>query len=239
MKNYRPLYLSSIAPQSLVWKQPKFGADYYVLVDESAGDALYASIGWPKWLSDRAVARSEAGTWYFDRAGWTRRTIKVTRPVAASLNSGAENHPAVEQIASFEVGIFWDGDLVLRGGEVFHWYRTKTWQNTWAMTQVLSDLDSNQAAETAEPDEVAKVEKKRRGFRFGKQKKPKRREKLVYEIEFGWHWFKQQAWIRLPASQAVQPPEPVFLLCTGMYLGYCLNQDSGAAVAVSSTAAIT
>jgi hypothetical protein len=52
-------------------------------------------------------------------------------------------------------------------------------------------------------------------------------------------WFKQEAWITLPAFQAVNAAELTFLLCLGMYLGYCVDQDSAAAVAASSTAAVS
>ena len=61
----------------------------------------------------------------------------------------------------------------------------------------------------------------------------------MYEIEFGMHWFKQEAWITLPAYQAVQHPELTFLLCAGMYLGYCYNQDTSAAVAACATVAVS
>ena len=83
------------------------------------------------------------------------------------------------------------------------------------------------------------IERKHKISRFGRQPKPPRRERLVYEIEFGMRWFKQEAWITLPARQAVSVAELTFLLCLGMYLGYCFNQDSAAAVAASSVAAVS
>ena len=91
MKTFSRLSLSGILPVSLVWKQPKFNADYYELVDVSAGDRLFATISWPKWLSDLAIARSAVGTWHFDRVGWTRRTITVTRPEGPIPNPSIGN----------------------------------------------------------------------------------------------------------------------------------------------------
>ena len=232
MKPFSRLGISGSIPTSLIWRQPKFSEDHYELVDQPAGEALFATIGWPKWLSDQAVARSAYGIWYFDRLGWGRRTITATRPAKTAENPGTVNRTAYERLASFEVGWFWEGDLTLSSGEVFHWYSTKAFHNAWAMTEVLP-------AETGEEDKPGRIERKRGLFRLGRKPKPPRRERLVYEIEFSMRWLKQEAWINLPARQAVNAAELTFLLCLGMYLGYCFNQDSAAAVAASSTVAVS
>jgi hypothetical protein len=126
MKSFVRLTNSGTSPLLLTWKQPKFNEDYYELVNHPANDSLYADLGWPKWLSDRAIARNADGNWYFDRLGWTRRTISAARLVKTAENSGKANRPELVPYASFEVGWFWEGDLVLNSGKVFHWYRTKT-----------------------------------------------------------------------------------------------------------------
>jgi hypothetical protein len=238
MRPFSKLGYTGNPPVSLVWKQPRFGTDHYELVDHPTGDALYATLGWPKWLSDQAVARSAFGIWYFDRLGWARRTITATRLAKPAENIGMENRPAYERLASFEVGWFWEGDLTLSSGEIFHWYRTKSFRNAWALTEVLP-LSHPQSAEMGKEGEPARNERKRKLFRLGRQPKPARRERLVYEIEFGMHWLKQEAWITLPAPQAVNAAELTFLLCLGMYLGYCFNQDSAAVAVTSSTAAVS
>ena len=238
IKPFSRLDMSESQPNSLAWRQPKFSEDHYELVDQPAGEQLYATIGWPKWLSDQAVACSAYGNWYFDRLGWTRRTITVTRPVKPAENSGMVKHPAFERLAAFEVGWFWEGDLTLNSGEIFHWYRTKIFHNAWALIEVLLP-DNPQLAETGMQGKPARVEQKRKSFRFGKPSKLPRLERLVYEIEFGMHWLKQEAWITLPALQALNNVELTMLLCLGMYLGYCYIQDSAAGVAVSSTVAVS
>ena len=239
MKTFSRLSLSGILPVSLVWKQPKFNADYYELVDVSAGDRLFATISWPKWLSDLAIARSAAGIWHFDRTGWTRSTIMVTHPEDPATNSSTGKQPQFIQVASFEIGWMWEGDMVLHSGKVYHWYRTKSLRNAWALSEVISDPQQDHPTHTISQAKPANTERKRKRLRLWKHSRPVRRESVVYEIEFGMRWFKQEAWITLPSYQAAQHPGLIFLLCTGMYLGYCYNQDSAAAVAVCTTAAVT
>jgi hypothetical protein len=239
MKTFSKLNLSGILPVSLLWKQPRFGTDYYELVDDSAGDTLYASIGWPHWLSDLAIAHSRIGIWHFDRIGWTRRTITVTRPEEPAINSSTGNQPNFVHVASFEVGWMWEGDIVVHSGKVYHWYPTKSLRNAWALSEVISDREEDHRTELTTQGKPTNIERKRKGFRIRKHFKPVRRERLVYEIEFGMRWFKQEAWVTLPPYQAAQHPESIFLLCAGMYLGYCYNQDSAAAIAVCTTAAVT
>ena len=239
MKTFSALNLSGILPVSLVWKQPKFGTDTYELINASAGDALYACIGWPKWLSDLAIARSAVGTWHFDRVGWTRRTITVTRPEGPIPNPSIGNQPNFVQFASFDIGWMWEGDLVLQSGKVYHWYRTKPFRNRWALSEMIPDRQENHPAERNTGEKPTGIEREHKKSRLRKHSRSVRRERLVYEIEFGMHWFKQEAWITLPASQAVQHPELTFLLCAGMYLGYCYNQDTSAAVAACATVAVS
>lgn len=243
MRSFSTLSLTGSQLRSLIWRQPKFSQDFYELVDDptgnsQAGEALYATIGWPKWLSNQAVTHNAFGVWYFDQLGWTRRTIQVTRPIEASEDSSSATRPTHKRLATFEVGLFWEGDFTLSSGEIFHWYRTNILHNAWAMTEVLPPVHS-QTAEMELQGKPVRNERKHNFFRFGKRPKPPRRELLVYEIEFGMRWFKQEAWINLPVHQVVNIAELTFLLCLGMYLGYCFNQNVAAAVAVSSTATVS
>jgi hypothetical protein len=52
------------------------------------------------------------------------------------------------------------------------------------------------------------------------------------EIEHGFHWFSQRAWVTLhfPAGD----PDLPLLLCLAMYLVYCINQDMAGAVAATT-----
>ena len=65
---------------------------------------------------------------------------------------------------------------------------------------------------------------------------------LVYEIQFGMHWFKQYNPIKLDqaiiSSHSTSPDHLDLLLILGMYLGYCNNQDAAGAVAATSAAVI-
>jgi len=59
-------------------------------------------------------------------------------------------------------------------------------------------------------------------------------KKSFFEIEHGYHWFKQRAWITLHIP--VDDPDLSLLLCLTMYLVYCINQDAaGAVAAISAT----
>ena len=244
MQSFTRLSLTGSLPISLIWKQPKFGADYYELVDSSAGDTIYATLSWPKWLSDRAIARSAVGTWYFDRLGWLRSTIVANQPARPSASSTQESRPGANRIASFEIGWFGEGDLILSSSKVFHWYRTKAFRNAWAITEVIPedhpepDGEFRPSGETDAQEKSPTTQHKRNNIRIGRRSKPRRRERLVYEIEFGMHWFKQEAWITLLSAKAANGSELTFLLCAGMYLGYCFNQDAAGAVAASSTVAV-
>lgn len=61
--------------------------------------------------------------------------------------------------------------------------------------------------------------------------------KAFFEIEHGYHWFKQRAWVTLHFP--VNDPELPLLLCMTMYLVYCINQDAaGAIAAISATSAV-
>ncbi len=238
MKPLSTLSVSGNIPVSLAWRQPRFSEDFYELGDNPASDALYATIGWPKWLSDMAIAHSAVGIWQFDRLGWTRGTIVATRPVEPSADSGKGNLPASVQVASFEVGWFWEGDIVLSSGEVYHWWRTKTFRNAWALTEVISEDEKSLPTKMVTQRESTRNKPERKGFRLRRSSKPVRKEKLVYEIEFGLRGLKQENWVTLPAHPHGIHPELVFLLCLGMYLGYCYNMDSAAAIAGSVTAAV-
>jgi hypothetical protein len=56
MKSLSHPNLSDNFPIPLVWKQPRFGEDYYELCDEPASDTLYAILYRLKRLSDLAIA---------------------------------------------------------------------------------------------------------------------------------------------------------------------------------------
>jgi hypothetical protein len=60
-------------------------------------------------------------------------------------------------------------------------------------------------------------------------------DNLLFEIEHGFHWFKQQAWVKLLCQ--VTDPDLSLLLCLSMYLLYIINNDLAGAVA--ATAVIT
>jgi hypothetical protein len=51
------------------------------------------------------------------------------------------------------------------------------------------------------------------------------------EIEHGWHWFKQRAWVT--AYFPPGDPDLPLLLCLTMVLVYCINQDTAVAAATS------
>ena len=110
--------MKHIAHKDLLWKQPKFFVDHFQLL---AGDELLAEVYWIKWLSDRAVARCYQGHWVFDRVGFFRRRI-----VAMEAGSG-------DEVASLELGWLNEGKVYLASGEIFHWYRTGAWGDTWIM----------------------------------------------------------------------------------------------------------
>jgi len=55
------------------------------------------------------------------------------------------------------------------------------------------------------------------------------------EIEHGFHWFKQRAWVTL--NFPVDDPDLPLLICFTMYLIYCINQDNAAAAAATSAVA--
>lgn len=59
-------------------------------------------------------------------------------------------------------------------------------------------------------------------------------DNLWFEIEHGFHWFKQQAWVTLHCP--VSDPDLPLLLCLAMYLLYCINNDLAGAVAATSAA---
>jgi hypothetical protein len=107
------------------------------------------------------------------------------------------------------------------------------------MTQVLTNRDADNSTMMNNQGKPVSVMDKQKGFHLRRRPKPVRRERLVYEIEFGMHWLKSEAWISVPSSQLVNHPELIFLLCAGMYLGYCYNQDNAAVAAVSVTAAVS
>lgn len=163
----------------------------------------------------------------------------MTRSEGNAANASPGNEPNFVLVASFEVGWMWEGDILFCNGKVYHWYRTKAFQNRWALTEVISDQQGKHPGEVTSQYKTTSIEPKRKRSFLRKHAKPVRRECLVYEIEFGMRWFKQEAWITQIPSQAGQQPDLIFLLCAGMYLGYCYNQDTAAAVAVCTTAAVT
>jgi hypothetical protein len=110
--------LAAVDHQQLQWKQTAFGARDFEL---RSGEGRVGVLYWPKLLSDRAVAECDGGTWYVERIGFFRH-----RTVVVEAGSGQE-------VASFEPDWMGDGDLVLADGRVFHWYKTKTLRDSWAL----------------------------------------------------------------------------------------------------------
>ena len=64
---------------------------------------------------------------------------------------------------------------------------------------------------------------------------------LLYEIQFGFRWFKQYnpVWLRSDTITSFEshPDQLELLLVLGLYLGTCSNQDAAGAVAATSAAA--
>jgi hypothetical protein len=193
--------------RSLVWKQPKFAVDAFELRDRSTltGDErLIGEIYWTSWLADQALARIGNQSWIFNRVGFFRRQIL------------ALDQPTRSQVACLEFGWLYEGDIQLMDGQVFHWYRTKAFANAWAVSKVIDSppLDDQQNKKM-------------------KHKKAPRSERLIYEIDYGMHWFKYEAFVTLFTKQSDTPELPL-LLCMGLYLVYCATHDAAAAVAASS-----
>jgi hypothetical protein len=173
--------LSAITDNELVWKQPKFLADYFGLYQ---GEDLFAELYWRKMLSDQAIGRVDDRWWTFDRRGWFRSL--VTASVARSD----------QLVASCNLDWMKKSRLSLANQRSFEWYRTKTFSSAYVVVET--------------------------------------RGNFWFEIEHGFHWFKQQAWITLhcPASD----PDLPLLLCLAMYLLYCINNDMAGAVAATTAA---
>lgn len=104
---------------TLTWVQPKWSHDYYELL---AGKAVVASLAMTKWFSDEAEACTAGSNWIFDRLGFFR-----THGVA--LNKGTEI-----EVACFEYDWTKDCTINLKDGRNFNWFRTKTFQEAWALT---------------------------------------------------------------------------------------------------------
>ncbi len=105
--------------RTMLWKQPKFAVDHFEL---RSGDELLGEITWTKWLSDRALAKCNHGTWVLDRLGFFRDQV-----IATEAGSG-------NRVAGFEFGWLGEGDVRLPNGQVFPWFRTKALCGAWALT---------------------------------------------------------------------------------------------------------
>jgi hypothetical protein len=171
--------MNTLTGNELLWKQPKFGADHFELVQ---GEVPFAELTWTRLLSDAAVGRAAGGWWTFDRLGCLRARVVAT--VAGSEGVAA----------SFEFDWLKNGTLRLANGRTFEWYRTKTLVSAWALAEAGG--------------------------------------KAHFEIQHGFHWFSQRAWVTLhfPAGD----PDLPLLLCLAMYLVYCINQDMAGAVAATT-----
>ena len=109
--------LRSVDYRLLMWKQVAFGAREFELC---AGDDLVGRLYWPKWLSERAVARCSDGKWLIDRVGFFRDKVVVT-----DIDSRV-------RVGSFVPNWLGDGKLSLVNGRLYRWYRTKALSNSWA-----------------------------------------------------------------------------------------------------------
>jgi hypothetical protein len=63
-------------------------------------------------------------------------------------------------------------------------------------------------------------------------------EEPIFEIELGFHWFKQEAVVRLDQVGS-SVDEFSILLPLGFYLGVCAQRDAAAVVGATSAAAVT
>ena len=176
------LALSQIDSHVLAWKQPKWSREYYEL---KAGRNLIASLGMTKWFSDQAEVQTCSSNWMFDRPDFFRAKGIVYSP-------GSE-----VPTARFQFDWLKNCRVFLKDGRRFNWFRTKTFQDAWALT--------------------------------GKD------DTLIYEISFGTRWFKRQASITLSLHPG-EVSQLDLLLCLGFYIGYCIQQDTAAAVAATSAA---
>ncbi len=109
--------LRSVDYRQLRWKQVAFGARDFEL---RAGDELVGKLYWPKWLSDRAIAKSADGVWLIDRPGFFRDKVVVT-DLGSKVKAGY-----------FIPNWLGDGKLSLINGRAYQWYRTKVFSNSWA-----------------------------------------------------------------------------------------------------------
>jgi hypothetical protein len=109
--------LRSVDYRELLWKQVAFGAREFEL---RAGEDLVGRLYWPKWLSDRAVAKCADGVWLIDRLGFFRDKV-----VATDMGSRG-------RVGTFVPNWLGDGKLSLVNGREYQWYRIKAFSNSWA-----------------------------------------------------------------------------------------------------------
>ncbi|MEW5868390.1 MAG: hypothetical protein AB1894_03885 [Chloroflexota bacterium] len=117
--------LHTLATSDLLWRQPKFGMDHYEL---RAGPGLLATISWPRWLSDLAVARCAAASWELDRPDFFRQTV-----VACPAGSAQE-------VARAEFDWLKDARLQLADGRAYEFYRTYAFRQAWALVSEPGQL---------------------------------------------------------------------------------------------------
>jgi hypothetical protein len=114
------LPLSAMQGNELLWKQPKFARDYFVLCQ---GDNLFAELYWTKICSDAAIGRVFDRWWTFTRQGWFRCLV------TASLASSDQI------IASFNYDWMKNGRLSLANQRSFEWYRTRTFSLAYVFVE--------------------------------------------------------------------------------------------------------
>lgn len=109
--------ISKLTQTELIWNQPKFSKEYFVL---DAGDEMYAEIWWTKWLSDEAIARTADSQWTFDRQGcWRDRIV-------------AYHESSQTPVAQLVLPGLKESGLLLTGDRTYDWYRTRVLGEAWA-----------------------------------------------------------------------------------------------------------
>jgi len=111
--------IAKINQPTLTWEQPKWSRDYFELL---TGKAVVASLAMTRWFSDEAEARTAGSSWIFDRLGFFR-----THGVA--LQKGSEI-----EVARFDYDWTKDCTIYLKDGRTYEWFRTKTFQEAYALT---------------------------------------------------------------------------------------------------------
>lgn len=109
--------IAKLNQTELIWNQPKFSKEYYILETENQ---IFAELWWTKWLSDEAIARTADDQWTFDRQGcWRDRIV-------------AYHESSQTPIAQLVLPALKDSGQLLIGDRTYDWYRTRALREAWA-----------------------------------------------------------------------------------------------------------